>query len=414
MRTVIIGGGVIGLGTAYRLAKAGQEVTVVDAALVGSGASHGNAGWVIPPDVGPVAAPGMVLKALKWMLHSDSPLYVRPSLEPDFVRFMLAMARRCNASDFDAVFRANLTLCEGTMDLLDQMSADGVAFEMHTDGLFMAHADEHNFHKRVAGLATSREYGMDPEVLSGPQLAEREPGLKPTLAGAVYFPHVRFIRPDSFMAGLAQRCRGLGVQIIENAPVSAVRRAGDRVTAVVTPHGDVTGDQFLLAAGVHSGRLAGLFGRKLPIRPGKGYSIEFPNPPVQLTRAVNLSDAKVAVTPLAAGLRLAGTMEFAGLDSNINAARIAAIKRAPLDYFTSWDATDSHHSQPWAGARPMTADGMPIIGALPSVANAWVAAGHGMLGMTLGHVTSVAVADAMSGGTLPAGFDVFSPQRFAR
>ena len=303
-------------------------------------------------------------------VESDFELNLAPIIDAFtvLIAFMIASASFLSIGILDAAVTAGgqeaQAGAENTLLLDVELRSDG-AFSMRLEGGKGASQPE---------VIPSRDFDSFATRLA--DWKKREPGLKPTLAGAVYFPHVRFIRPDSFMAGLAQRCRGLGVQIIENAPVSAVRRAGDRVTAVVTPHGDVTGDQFLLAAGVHSGRLAGLFGRKLPIRPGKGYSIEYPEPPVKLTRAVNLSDAKVAVTPLDAGLRLAGTMEFAGLDTNVNQARIAAIKRAPVPYFTQWDAASNKHSAPWAGARPMTADCMPVIGRLAGTGNAWVAAGH--------------------------------------
>lgn len=415
MRIVVVGAGVIGVASAYHLVKDGHEVTVVDALTPGAGASHANAGWVVPADVGPVPAPGMVLKGLKWMLHRDSPLYVKPSLRPEFVRFMLAMARRCNATDFDAALRANLVLCEDTMSLFDAYASDSVRFEMHAEGLIMAHTDRDAFERRVAALAVPREHGLEPEVLTGEQLAAREPALRPTLAGGVYFPHERHLRPDSLMTGLAERCRQLGVTFLNHAPVTGVQRddrARSLVRALVTPAGTVEGDVFLLAAGAYSGPLARLFGTPLPVRPGKGYSLDYTPAPVKLSRAVNLCDAKVAVTPLDGRLRLAGTMEFAGLDEKVNPVRVTAIKRAPAQYFRDWDPGRLTHSAPWAGARPMTPDGLPIIGQLPGLANAWVATGHGMLGVTLGPGTARAVAEAIGNGSLPPRLGAFSPDRF--
>lgn len=409
MKVVIIGGGVIGLTTAYHLLKEGQEVTIVEAGELGAGASHGNAGYIVPSDSGPVPAPGMVLKGLKWMLHRDSPLYVKPSLRPDFVRFMLALASRCNATDFDDAYRANLSLCEEAADLLDSYAADGVKFEMHNQGYLSAYADRHNFEHRVAGLGTAREYGLAPEVWTGKEMAQREPALLPSLAGGVYFPQDRHLRPDTLMRGLATRCRELGGTLLTGNPVTAVRR-DDRVRAVVTPAGAIEGDQFLIACGAYSAPVAELFGSSVPIRPGKGYSVDYAPAPVSLTCSVNLADAKVAVTPMNGRLRLAGTMEFAGLDANVNDLRVRAITEAPSRYFADWKPTE--HSKPWAGARPMTPDGLPLIGRLPGGENLWIAAGHGMLGVTLGPSTGKGLAAAITTGTVPAPLIPFTPQRY--
>jgi D-amino-acid dehydrogenase len=411
MKVAIIGGGVIGLTTAYHLLWDKHEVTVIDAVRPGAGASHGNAGWIVPADAGPVPAPGMVLQALKWMLKRDSPLYVRPSLHPSFLRFMLAMARHCNSRDFRAAYRANLALCEGTLELLDSYAADGVAFEMHDAGLLMAFAEEQGLHEHAANLDIAREFGLDPQVLTGPEVAAREPALRPTLAGGLHFPHERHLRPDLLVSGLLARCRQLGATFLNDAPVTEARRDAT-VRALVTPRGDIEADAYLLAAGAHSGPLSALFGHRLPVRPGKGYSIDYSPPPVPLTSAVNLCDAKVAVTPLDGRLRLAGTMEFAGLDTVINPVRVAAIRDAPARYFADWHPQRDTASGPWAGARPMTPDGLPIIGRLPGLANAWVATGHGMLGVTLGPGTGRAMAQAIGTGTIPALLTPFDPQRF--
>lgn len=413
MRVAVVGAGVIGLTSAYHLLDDGHEVTVIDAATPGAGASHGNAGWVVPSDVGPVPAPGVVLQALKWMLRSDSPLYVRPSLRPDFLRFMLGMARRCNRADFRYAFGANLALGADTLALFDRYVADGLQFEMHHEGLLMVYAEPAALEHHVADLDVVTDAGLEPEVLDGPALARREPALRPTLAGGVYFPHERHLRPDALVSALAERCRQRGAAVLDRTPLLGVRRDG-RVHALVTSAGDIEADQFLLAAGAHSGPLSAHFGHRLPVYPGKGYSIDYTPAPVQLTSIVNLSDARVAVTPLDGRLRLAGTMEFAGLDTVVNPVRVRAIQTAPSRYLVDWNPDRTPNIGPWAGARPMSPDGLPIIGRIPGLTNAWVATGHGMLGVTLGPATGRAVATAMSTGAAPAVLAPFNPRRFTR
>jgi D-amino-acid dehydrogenase len=406
-----VGAGIIGLTTSYHLLKEGHEVTLLDVWSPGVGASHGNAGWIVPCDVSPVPAPGMVLKGLKWMLRGDSPLYVRPSLQPDFVRFMYALARRCNESDFRTSFEANMLLCQGTMQMLDDYRADGVDFEMHRKGLLMVYADETGLKHHIAQLDIPARAGLDPAVLTGEELAEREPALRPSLAGAVYYPLERHVRPDELVSALAKRCRELGATILERSPLLGVHR-NRRVLALDTPRGQVEADVYVLAAGAHSGVLSRLFGARLPIRAGKGYSVDYCPAPVGFSSMVNLADAKVAITPLAGRLRLSGTMEFAGLDASINCERVKAIQAAPVRYFTEWDRERRPAFGPWAGARPMTPDGLPIIGRLPGLTNAWVATGHGMLGVTLGPATGRALTTAIGTGAVPDMLAPFSPTRF--
>lgn len=411
MKIAIVGAGVIGLASAYHLLQDGHEVIVIDADTPGSGASHGNAGWIVPADAGPVPAPGVVLQALKWMLKRDSPLYVRPSVRPDFARFMLAMARHCNRDDFRAAFLANLALCEGTLETLDAYAADGVDFEMHSEGLILAFADKHGLDHHAADLDLTVAAGLEPDVLGGPAMAALEPTLRADLAGGIHFPRERHLRPDTLVTGLAACCRRLGAVFLNNAPLTEVRR-DNRVRALLTPVGEVVADAVVLAAGAHSGPLSRLFGVRFPVRPGKGYSVDYTPSPVSLKRMVNLADARVAVTPLDGQLRLAGTMEFAGLDDMVSPVRVAAIKKAPVRYFAEWNPEHRSEGPAWAGARPMTPDGLPIIGRIPGLGNAWVATGHGMLGVTLGPGTGRALAQAITSGHPPEVLAPFDPQRF--
>jgi D-amino-acid dehydrogenase len=415
MRVAIIGAGIIGVASAYHLLKAGHEVVLLDAATPGSGSSHANAGWIVPADCGPVAAPGMVIQALKWMLKKDSPLYVRPSPQPRHILFMLAMARRCNREDFRAAFLANLTLAQGTIGLLDAYAADGVRFEMRDTGFIQVFADPARLEQHWLELDVPQRYGIAAEVLSGMELAEREPALSPSLAGGIHFSGQRRIRPDSLMSGLVARCRALGAQVVGNARVTGAMRNGASLRAVATERGEIQADQFLLAAGAHSGPMSGMFGSRLPVRPGKGYSVDYSPAPIKIESMLSLEDARVAVTPLDGALRLAGTMEFAGLDTEVNQVRVAAIRRAPTSYFS--DASWSDHAPstlPWAGMRPMTPDGLPIIGKFPRLDNAWVATGHGMLGMTMGPATGQAIAEAIGGADVTQRLAPFHPDRFDR
>jgi D-amino-acid dehydrogenase len=409
VNAIVIGGGVIGLTTAYHLAREGRPVTVVDARTAGLGASEVNAGWVVPACAGPVPAPGMVLTSLKWMLRPDSPLYLRPSISPDFIRFMFGLWRHSNARDFHRGFEGHLRLARGTMEMFDEYRADGMSFEMHSAGLLMAFGDRSHMQHYVDDLDLPRRYGLDPQVLVGDDVRVHEPLLSDRVHGGIYFPHERYLDPGALVAALRKRLESLGVEIVEGAPIDEVSVRSGRVASVASRGRHFQADTYILAAGAWTGALSRLFGEALPVRPGKGYCIE--TTPLPLRSATNLSDAKVAVTPLDGRLRLAGTMEFGGLDETINSVRVEAIRKAPGAYLRDWEPPSAAVT-PRAGMRPMTPDGLPIIGRLGRLANTYVSTGHGMLGVTLAPGTAAALTDLIVHDKAAPALEPFSPGRF--
>jgi D-amino-acid dehydrogenase len=413
MRVVVIGAGVIGLTTAYDLAREGAEVVVVDARASGLGASAVNAGWFVPAEATPVPGPKMVGQTLRWMLRRDSPVYIRPSLDPRFAAFLLGMWRRSNARDQRAGFEAHLRLASDTAEVLDAYRADGVEFEMHAAGLLMTFTERENLELHLGTLDLVRRFDLDPRVLIGDDVRAHEPQLSDQVHGGIFFPHERHLDPRALVQGLHARLLELGVKIVEHTPVTSVRTTGSSrrrtVTSVLTESGLIDGDAFVLAAGAWTGRLSALFGHRLPVRPGKGYSIDVPAVP--LRSATNLSDAKVALTPYADRLRLAGTMEFAGLDERVNDVRVRAILRAPAAYLRDWRQPIGS-LRPQAGMRPMTPDGIPAIGRLPGTSNTYVSTGHGMLGVTLAAGSARALTELVVHGSRPPQLAPFDPARF--
>jgi D-amino-acid dehydrogenase len=410
VHTVVIGGGVIGLSTAYHLAREGDSVTVIDQRATGLGASDVNAGWVVPAESAPVPGPGVVLQSLKWMTKPDSPLYIRPSLKPDFITFMLGMFRASNATAQRAGFAANLALAEDSVHLFDEYRAEGIDYELHHEGLLMAFKDKALMEHHLGYADLTRQYGLAPTALIGDDVRVHEPLLNDSVEGGLYFPKELHLDPGGFTTALHQKLVAMGVDIVENAPVDGVQIQGGRITSVSSEERKFRGDNFLLAAGSWSGPLSTLFGAKLPIRPGKGYCIE--TSPFGLKSATNLHDLKVATTPLSDRFRLAGTMEFGGLDENINQVRVDAILRAPAAYFRDWEPPATVDVKPRAGMRPMSPDGLPIIGRLPRVSNGFVSTGHGMMGVTLAPATARVLVGLIREGRESALLDPFSPGRF--
>lgn len=411
MRVCVIGGGVLGLSHAYDLARRGVDVTVLDRRATGQGAAAVNAGWFVPAEAAPVPAPGVIVQSMKWMLRPDSPLYIRPSVAPDHVRFMLGLWRRSNARDFRAGLQANLALAASTMEILDGWIADGVSMELHSDGLLMAFRSAEKLDHHLDNLDIPRAFGLDPQVLKGDEVRRAEPALRDEVAGGIYFPTERHCDPVSLMAGLRARCVELGVDIQQDAEVNGVERRGDVLTAVLAGGERYAADAVILAAGAWTGPLSRRLGHPVPVRPGKGYAVDIEPPPVKLITMVNLADAKVAVTPLDTRLRLAGTMEFGRLEEGVNDVRIDAIRRAPALYFRDW-SDPAEVTIAGAGLRPMTPDGLPVIGRLAG--NLYVSSGHGMLGVTLAPGTSRALGDLVIDDRLDPALLPFNPHRFHR
>lgn len=410
--TVIIGGGVIGLCCAFALRRRGAAVTLLDAGPAERAASHGNAGWVVPSLAGPVPAPGLIATSLRWMLQPDSPLYVQPRLDPEFWRWLLAFWRKCNQRNYAAGLAAIGELGRQTLVLYDGLAAAGVRFEEHRSGIIHAYREPAALAHDYRDLEQLRPFGYDRiDLLDGVALRELEPGLVAGLAGGYRIEQERHLRPDSLVAGLREWLIQAGVEVRDGVTVTGFEHAGGRVHALRTTDGTVPAEAVIVAAGVWSGPLLRRAGVRLPIEMGKGYSLDFAPSPVSVRHALYLHEARVAITPLTGRLRLAGTMELSGLNHRIEPRRVAAISRAGTGFLRGWPDGVSP-TRVWAAGRPMTPDGLPVIGLAPGISNLAIASGHAMLGVTLAPATGEAIAELLTTGRAPAVIAPFRADRW--
>lgn len=396
MKIVVVGAGVVGLACAYELLQDGHEVVVLEAGSAGQAASHGNAAKVAIGESGPVAAPGMVVQGLKWMLRSDSPLYVKPSLNPPFVRFMLQMARSCTESAFRAGLDRNLALSVRSDEMFDEWREAGIDFELHRKGVLLAYERPTGAEAHMRYQGVFDRHGAEAQLLDETGVHDLEPVLSDRIQAGIYYPGDRQIEPDSLTASLAAHVEKLGGRMVEKSAVTGFERCPAGVSAVRTAADRHECDAVVLAAGAWTAELAKMLGTPIMLQSGKGYSVDYTPAPVELRTSLTFDEAHIAVTGLDGMVRVAGTMEFAGMDDRIRPARVAAIKKAAAEGIRGWDA-EAPQRVAWAGHRPMTPDGLPMIGRLDSAGNTWVATGHAMLGLTQAPVTGREIRDLVSG-----------------
>jgi D-amino-acid dehydrogenase len=414
-RVLICGAGVIGQCCALYLREAGYEVTVLDRHdAAGDRCSNGNSGLIVPSHFTPLAAPGVISLGLRWMFDSNSPFYIRPRLDPALlgwiIRFALAANRR-NVERAGPVLRDMLL---ASRELYEQLADRcGNSFGLTKRGLMMLCRTRHGLDDEVQAARRARALDIPLEIVSPQRAAELNPGAQMDIEGAVFYPLDCHLDPRLLMRKLTELAIAAGITIHWSTSLDGWRTHGRRVSAAVTSQGEITADEFVLAAGAWSSEATRSLGCKLPLQAGKGYSFTLPNPP-QLPRLCSiLSEARVAVTPMGNSLRIGGTMEFAGLDRTVSERRTQAIAAAAAQYFPALRAQDIAQVRPWAGLRPCSPDGLPYIGRFARYSNLCVAAGHAMLGISLAPITGQLVAQVLAGERPRITLEPLSPQRYS-
>lgn len=391
---LIVGGGVIGLASAYYLLKAGRSVCILERDSIGAATSFGNCGTITPSHIPPLAAPGMITKAMKWMLTPDAPFYVKPTLDPALIFWLLKFAQRCNKKDWHASSLAKMDLLHHSRRLLESLvKQENLDCEFAATGMHNVYKSREAFEKAVVEAEMVREFGLEPKILSGAELAQDEPALKAGMAGAVHYPGDAHLRPDLYTAELARLVRQLGGEIIEQCEVIGIDTDHDKVQKITTSLGQYQAREYLFALGPWSSKMLKAIGTDLPVQPGKGYSITYTRPKLAPKRPIVLKERSVCVTTWGSGYRLGSTMEFSGYDARLNRRRLDALERGAGEYLR--EPVGPLKIEEWYGWRPMTWDDLPILGVSPNYKNAWVATGHGMLGVSMSTATGHLMADLL-------------------
>ncbi|RBP47990.1 D-amino-acid dehydrogenase [Roseimicrobium gellanilyticum] len=412
---IVLGAGVIGLCTALEVAKRGHRVTVIDrGSEERSGCSYGNAGMIVPSHFVPLAAPGMVALGLKWMWNPESPFYIKPSLDPELLRWGWNFWK---AATREHVKRASPLLRD--LHLRSRLLFEELAaacendFGLNQRGLLMLCKTQRTLDEEADSAQVAREMGVPAEVLDARHTNEMDPGITMDVAGAVYYPKDCHLTPQLFMRTLQRLCKEAGVAFLWGADAEALCAESGRVLAVKTSQGETEGDEFVLCLGSWSSAFSKSVGLRLPMQAGKGYSLTLSNPRQLPHLCSILTEARVAVTPMTGGsLRFGGTMEISGMSEAINPRRVQGIINAASRYFPEFSPEDLADVEPWSGLRPCSPDGLPYLGRTRYFSNLCIATGHAMMGLSLGPVTGHIVAQLIEKEQPEFDLTLLSPDRY--
>jgi D-amino-acid dehydrogenase len=413
-RVIVVGGGVIGVACAYYLAKTGRHVTVVDRGVLGMGCSYGNCGFVCPSHVLPLPGPGAIRKAVAAMIRRNGPLAIKPGFNFSLWSWLLKFARRCRKDYMLEAGRARFALLQSARCLYDELVAEeSLDCEWETRGLLFLflHGEIMEEFGRTVELVREH-FGIEAKRYNGDEVLALEPAVKPGLAGGWHYKGDAHLRPDKLVRAWRRVLERLGVEIRENTEVRGLVRDGCRASAVETNDGAMPADAVVVATGAWTPFLNRELGCRIPIQPGKGYSITMARPSICPSIPVIFEEHRVAAAPMQSGYRLGSTMEFAGYDTSLAPERITLLRDAAVHYL------QEPHGEPvlerWYGWRPMTFDGIPFIDRSPAMENVYVAAGHNMLGVSMAPATGKLVAELIGGETPHLEPQPYSFARLAR
>ena len=408
---LIIGGGVIGAASAYYLARAGQQVRLIEQDSFGSGASHGNCGLIAVTHLLPLCAPGVVARSIKKMFSRSSPLYIKPVPDIHRLAWLLRFAGNCHSRHLEHVVRTRDEILRLSNSLYGNfLQAEKIACDYEHKGILMVFKDASGMDEYAHTNKYLKRCGVPAQPLVGQALRQLEPALRDDVYGGWFHPADSHLRPDYLLREFKRVLTRYAVRIQEYCRLRHLHTNGQRIKSAETSDGHFTADTYILATGAWTPEITRNLKLKLPIQPGKGYSLTMARPGNCPEIPCIFEDESVVATPWASGYRLGGTMEFSGCNTRIIARRIQSLKTVAHRYLKEPIGRPVHEN--WVGMRPMVHDDLPLIGRVPGQNNLVAATGHGMMGLSMAMATGKIVADLTTGREPPMDISPFSLARF--
>ncbi len=412
---IVVGGGIIGLSSAYYLQQAGHCVTVLDKADFMDNCSYGNCGYVCPSHFIPLATPGIVRQGLKWMLNSQSPFYVQPRLNRSLIDWGLKFIRSATPEHVErsAIPLRDIALLSQQEYEREWLPRPDMEFAYQHKGLleiFQTEAGAEHAHHTVE---KAKELGLNAQLLNFEELQAKEPHTRVNGRGAIFFQCDAHLYPDKLMKGLIRILLASGVELIPQEEVQRFETKGGAVKKVITRLHDFEADLVVLATGSWSREIAALLGTRIPLMPGRGYSVTLEDSPYRLNHPAILLEGRAAITPMDGNkIRFGGTMEVTSTRTPPRYKRVQGILAAVKRFFPDFDVPMPSTEKIWYGYRPCSADGLPYIGRIRKYGNVVVATGHSMLGLSLGAGTGRLVSQIVDEQPTSIDCTPFAVERF--
>lgn len=409
---IVVGGGIVGLSTAYYLHKAGHTVTVLDKSDITSGASFVNAGYLTPSHIVSLASPGMITQGLKYMFNSSSPFYMKPRLDLDFLRWTLYFKKSSTRAKVEKAMPVIRDINLLSRELYEGIRASGDLgdFNIGDQGLMMVYQTNEAFDHEMEVVKKGAEMGLVGKHLSKEELKKLEPGVDFNAEGAILWECDRHTTPPLIMKRMVEYLQRSGVAIHKNEVVTDLSFSEGRISEVKTANTSYKADEVVFAAGSWTSELSKKLNLKLPLQAGKGYRINVEEP-TNITMPAILMEKKIAVTPMEGFTRFAGTMEFSGINHTIRKERVEAIAKGVEHYYRGLQIPEEAKQNAKCGLRPVSPDGLPYIGKPKNVSNLTIATGHAMMGWSLGPATGKLVTEIISGAKTSMDISPFDPLR---
>lgn len=408
---VVIGGGIIGLCSAYYLQKEGHQVTIVDQSNMDAGTSYVNAGYLSPSHIIPLSAPGVMTKGLKWMFNPSSPLYIKPRLDLDFLKWAWAFNKSCNTNHVQKSAPVIRDISVLSQELYDDIkSSENFTYHYDKKGLLMLCQTERMLEEEVKTANLAQNLGLEAREVNAEEIKILEPNVEINAIGAVYFKCDHHSTPHEFMKEMKAHLNNEGVKFFINEKVEDLVVLNGKISAIKTEMQKLQADEFVLAAGSWSSLLSKKLGLKLLLQAGKGYRINTEKS-TGITIPAIMAESKVAVTPMNGFTRFAGTMEIAGINHTINKVRVEAIANAATRYYPDIVLTKDEKEHAACGLRPVSPDGLPYIGKSKKCKNLTIATGHAMMGWSMATATGRLVSEIITEQKPSLGLNPFHPDR---